>query len=144
MVTIRIQLAVYYEILFGSVCSFGLLNCVSEKSNCEEANDDIFLPSSQIPINMKIKKEKYTNSKDNSESNGDFINLQINNDSTSEEEEQQNESSTTLEKCTMTYNAGYLAKKCLDKFHCEQCQKHLTKSKCSLDDNNQLLIEGPV
>jgi hypothetical protein len=33
---------------FASVCSFGLLNCALEKSNCEE-DDDIFLNSSQTP-----------------------------------------------------------------------------------------------
>lgn len=33
-----------------------------------------------------------------------------------------------------------MAKKCLEKFHCEQCQNYLLKSNTTLDDKNQLLI----
>ncbi|XP_025199564.1 uncharacterized protein LOC112597652 isoform X2 [Melanaphis sacchari] len=119
---------------FASVCSFGLLNCASEKSNCEE-DDDIFLVSSQTPTNDDIENH----SQQNMESYNKSSNLIEDNDSTSEEEPD-NESRTTLEKCSTIYYAGYLAKKCLDKFQCDQCQTFLLKPCKDLDDKQQLLI----
>ncbi|KAL4152877.1 hypothetical protein QTP88_000710 [Uroleucon formosanum] len=119
---------------FASVCSFGLLNCASEKSNCEE-DDDIFLVSSQTPINDDIENH----SQQNMESYNKSSNLIEDNDSTSEEEPD-NESRTILEKCSTIYYAGYLAKKCLDKFQCDQCQTFLLKPCKDLNDKQQLLI----
>ncbi|KAL4148876.1 hypothetical protein QTP88_003021 [Uroleucon formosanum] len=116
------------------VCSFGLLNCASEKSNCEE-DDDIFLVSSQTPINDEIENH----SQQNMESYNKSSNLIQDNDSTSEEEPD-NESRTILEKCSTIYYAGYLAKKCLDKFQCDQCQTFLLKPCKDLNDKQQLLI----
>ena len=124
---------------FASVCSFGLLNCASEKSNCEE-DDDVFLASSNIPIKAQIDNIKNNNSsKENWESNRQISKSETCNDSTSEEEPQ-NETFTTLEKCSQIYYGGYLAKKCLEKFHCEQCQNYLLKPNITLDDKDQLLI----
>jgi len=83
--------------------------------------------------------ENNNNSKDNWESNEQFSKSPTYNDSTSEEE-LHNETFTTLEKCSQVYYAGYLAKKCLEKFHCEQCQTYLVNSNTTLDNKYQLLI----
>lgn len=39
----------------------------------------------------------------------------------------------------MTYFAGYLAYKCMNKFNCDDCKKYLSKEK-SLTDKNQILL----
>lgn len=39
---------------FASVCSFGLLNCASEKSNCEEDDDTFLAPSETSTQNTNI------------------------------------------------------------------------------------------
>lgn len=50
------------------------------------------------------------------------------------------ESTTTLEECSITYFAGYLAKSCIQNFHnCDLCNKNLLKN-ADLDDEKQLLI----
>lgn len=47
----------------------------------------------------------------------------------------------TLEDCSVSYFAGYLAFKCLNKFHdCENCIKALIKKEIDLNDEAQLLI----
>lgn len=124
---------------FASVCSFGLLNCASDKSNCEE-DDDVFLNYSQTP--MQTDMDNNINNKTDLEYNSQFSSLPIysSSDSESTPEEEPPNHSTTLEKCSMVYYAGYLAKKCLDKFQCEECHKYLLKSNKELDDKNQLLI----
>lgn len=45
----------------------------------------------------------------------------------------------TLEECSLTYFAGYLAKSCLAKYHCNICSNNLLKE-FDLDDDKQLLI----
>ena len=45
----------------------------------------------------------------------------------------------TLEDCSVTYFAGYLALKCIKKFNCEYCKDQLIIEK-DLNDKNQILI----
>lgn len=100
----------------------------------------MFLTSNQTLISVEIEKENYFNEQDNSESNNEFLNLHnIDNYSTSDEEPHV-ESINTLEKCSITYFAGYLAKKCLEKFQCEQCKKYLVTLNDTLDEKDHLLI----
>lgn len=48
---------------------------------------------------------------------------------------------SSLEQCALVYFAGYLVKKCLDKFCCTQCEKLMLKSNCDkLSDESELLI----
>lgn len=74
------------------------------------------------------------------EVDNDTQNLESNLIADKEEKEPQNETSINLEKCSTIYYVGYLAKKCLDKFQCKQCQIFLLKSSEDLDDKDQLLI----
>ncbi|KAL7306153.1 hypothetical protein TKK_0001599 [Trichogramma kaykai] len=46
----------------------------------------------------------------------------------------------TLLKCSMKYVAGYLAHKCLIKFHCESCRSTLIRENQNLEANEDLLI----
>lgn len=45
----------------------------------------------------------------------------------------------SLEDCSITYFAGYLAFKCIKKFNCKYCECELITEKL-LDEKNQLLI----
>ncbi|KAL7291658.1 hypothetical protein TKK_0014696 [Trichogramma kaykai] len=46
----------------------------------------------------------------------------------------------TLLRCSMKYVAGYLAHKCLIKFHCESCRSTLIRENQNLEANEDLLI----
>lgn len=46
----------------------------------------------------------------------------------------------SLETCSVTYFSGYLAKNCLDKFVCSDCELNLTLSKTNLNDESLLLL----
>ncbi|CAI6348061.1 unnamed protein product [Macrosiphum euphorbiae] len=47
----------------------------------------------------------------------------------------------SLETCSITYFAGYLAKKCIQKFNCEMCKLNLI-TKTNKNDENQLLLHN--
>lgn len=47
--------------------------------------------------------------------------------------------SATLEKCSVIYFAGYLVKKCLDRFECEDCKTSLEADK-DFDNEGEILI----
>ncbi|KAL4090198.1 hypothetical protein QTP88_025097 [Uroleucon formosanum] len=49
-------------------------------------------------------------------------------------------SKPTLETCATTYFAGYLAKKCLDKYKCEDCGLLLISNEQLHRDNHQILL----
>lgn len=51
----------------------------------------------------------------------------------------ENSKKVTLEECSMTYFAGYLAKSCIEKNSCQVCAKNLLQE-INLKDNKQLLI----
>lgn len=47
---------------------------------------------------------------------------------------------TTLEDCSIAYFAGYLAKKCIEKYNCQKCITNLLKHEEILTDPKQMLI----
>jgi len=47
----------------------------------------------------------------------------------------------SLETCSITYFAGYLAQKCIQKFNCEKCKLNLI-TKTNKNDENQLLLHN--
>lgn len=95
----------------------------TDLSNCETDYDyNLFDPSlqnmnstitSNIPINSVDFDSFISNSSEDS-------NIEYND---------YNEQKITLEYCSNTYFAGYLAKKCIDQFKCPKCELIILKTK---------------
>jgi len=47
---------------------------------------------------------------------------------------------TTLEDCSITYFAGYLAKRCVDNFNCTYCKNIMLTDKEDIDQNKMLIL----
>lgn len=108
----------------------------TESSNCENDFDyNLFDPGSQNATistpntDTDTLVESVSDSFVSSEEEGDF-NQCLNN-----KEEQ-----ITLETCSNTYFAGYLAKKCIDQFKCTKCELIILKSNDFLFDDQEYLI----
>lgn len=110
----------------------------SEKSNCE-TDEDINLPLNDEDLDETCKSESMrnnevsdnldTSSSSSTTSSSDHL-------SSSFKRISQN---ITLKDCSNTYFAGYLIKKCVDKFKCKDCENVLSASG-NLEDKKQLLI----
>jgi len=119
---------------FRSTCIFSL--CTSKGANCENIIENIdsqtnkqdvtFLEGEQI-INIENDQSSDTNSECS------LI------DTVVSVPENLNTIPVTLEDCSVTYFAGYLALKCIKKFNCEYCKDQLIIEK-DLNDKNQILI----
>ncbi|CAI6351887.1 unnamed protein product [Macrosiphum euphorbiae] len=108
----------------------------TESSNCENDFDyNLFDPGSQNATistpntDTDTLVESVSDSFVSSEEEGNF-NQCLNN-----KEEQ-----ITLETCSNTYFAGYLAKKCIDQFKCTKCELIILKSNDFLFDDQEYLI----
>ncbi|CAH1731462.1 unnamed protein product [Aphis gossypii] len=131
---------------FASICSFCLLNCASEKSNCEDDEDNFLTPEiltdlliDDTPKDKDVDVPKTTFIASSSEGY----------DSSSDSEDTSYDctenkslpmSSLSLEKCSLEYYAGYLGMKCFKKFQCNECYYQLISTNKSLVDKDQLFI----
>lgn len=120
---------------YANICTFSLMKC-SELCNCEDDND-VFLTVdvlSDVANNERTtieQKEQVLDELENSprSSNSDLSLYMY-----------APEEITTLETCSIVYFAGYLVKKCLDFFNCDNCLIQLVKDNNAMNDKNQLLI----
>lgn len=112
------------------------MRCSSNCSNCEPDEDefltvdvlkDISIDPAIEPT-VKLEETYYYNASDSDSSSTTSINDSKTIDTVD---------NISLEVCSTAYFAGYLAKKCWDKFGCTEC--NLTKSK-DLNDKSILLI----
>lgn len=127
---------------FASICSFSLMK-VSDKCNCE-VDQDNFLTLDALKENDVVLNTCQ------SDMNTNFINENINsiytfqnsddsNEYSSESELENDEQNFTLEDCSISYFAGYLAKRCIDNFQCENC-KQVLLNKEIYNNSNEILI----
>lgn len=118
-----------------STCIFSL--CTSKGANCEDIDNGEEEPNNHESILLSIDQSKINeNSSDTEES----LSISVNSTSTSNSSnEEYSESTVSLEDCSVTYFAGYLAFKCIKKFNCKYCECQLVTEKL-LDEKNQLLI----
>lgn len=124
---------------FASICSFSLLNCASEKSNCEDDEDNFLTPEvlsdlqiDDTPKDKDVDIPKTTSIASSSSDSDDTYNCT--------ENESIPMSSLSLEKCSLEYYAGYLAMKCVKKIECNKCYNQLINTNKSLVDKDQLFI----
>lgn len=121
---------------FRSSCIFSL--CASKGANCEETQetDDfnvIIDPVINVPISSLGNE---INETDSSCSDTESI---ISSNSSTLPFDQNQITKVTLEDCSVTYFAGYLAYKCIKKFNCHFCQNNFLTSK-DLNEKNQILL----
>ena len=122
-----------------SNCIFSL--CTSKGTNCEVTQED----NNPIVIDPVRPKNKVNciSPTLNSDSDTEFIsNLSLFASISSDEDSVNNETignDVTLEDCSVSYFAGYLGFKCLNKFNCNHCQHELFTNK-NLTDKKQLLL----
>ncbi|CAI6371260.1 unnamed protein product [Macrosiphum euphorbiae] len=130
---------------FSSICSFSLLNCTSEKSNCEEDNDTFLTPNilSNTP-SPSVELEFLDTVDENKSTEVDLVKeIEVDEDSEIYDldlEYERNNEGGSLEEFAVIYYAGYLAMKCLKKFDCEKCHTTLLHPDKMLNDKNQLLL----
>ncbi|KAF0711154.1 Transposable element P transposase, partial [Aphis craccivora] len=88
---------------FSSICSFSLLNCTSEKSNCEEDNDTFLTPNilSNTPSKWDTVDENESIEVDLAKEIEEIYDLDL--------EYEHNNEGGSLEECAIIYYAGYLA-----------------------------------
>lgn len=135
---------------FANICSFSLMKC-SELCNCEEDNDEYLTVNSLE--NCNLSSPDLTCSQSNSQNNlneniifdedeellidssvSSNILLEINS------KDQLFNQPVTLETCSVFYFVGYLAKKCIKKFNCSNCETNLFNTDEFLNDPNSLLM----
>lgn len=109
------------------------MQCTSCCSNCE-ADEDNYM-TVDVFENVTVVPEPAV---------GEYLNETLESDSSfSETSGSPNTTGEaipiSLETCSITYFAGYLAQKCLQKFNCEMCKFNLIK-KTNINDENQLLL----
>jgi hypothetical protein len=109
-------------------------------SNCEPDNDSNLL--STIFKSTSVEQEMVSDS-ENSDDPLDPL-IQNKSDDISDMIEQPLKTGerkyVTLQDCSEMYFAGYLIKKCLDKFNCSMCSEKLQIQDTEIDDARQLLI----
>lgn len=117
----------------------------SEKCNCELDQDDFLtvdilndvdVTQNQTNINHQESEpaEKYKNNRSD-------ILFQTSSSSSSESEPENIENTkTTLEDCSITYFAGYFAKRCVDNFNCTYCKNIMLTDKEDIDQNKMLIL----
>lgn len=125
-----------FRCCFSHICSYSLMKCISTCNNCE-ADDNEFLT-------IDVLKDVVVNTSNNTDiiqtsSNFDSDQQQTtDSDSSTQLFEIPNSLEVSLETFIYIYFAGYLAKKCMDKFNCTFCD--LVKPKENLCDEKQLLL----
>lgn len=93
------------------------LKIATENTNCEDSsNDNNILTRISTPI---VNTEKH-----------ETLNLNINLGGIQ---------NISLESCSRKYTAGYIIKKCIEKFRCEKCQKYLLAIN-SVDASDELIV----
>ncbi|CAG9819586.1 unnamed protein product [Phaedon cochleariae] len=116
----------------------------SDTSNCEE-DDDVNLmtiPSKTTTSTASYLTEGYIEVPGDPPSTENSIDNEIFPSSSSSSDEEDSSSDVTLEDCSNSYFAGYLAKKCVEKFECNKCKEFLIVDDTDiiLNDPKQLLI----
>ncbi|CAI6353573.1 unnamed protein product [Macrosiphum euphorbiae] len=124
-----------FRCCFGHICTYSLMQCSTCCSNCED-DDDNYLTTADVenvtvvpgPVVVEDLNETLESVSSFSETSGSpkttFEATPI-----------------SLETCSITYFAGYLAKKCIQKFNCEMCKLNLI-TKTNKNDENQLLLHN--
>ncbi|CAI6377798.1 unnamed protein product [Macrosiphum euphorbiae] len=124
-----------FRCCFGHICTYSLMQCSTCCSNCED-DDDNYLTTADVenvtvvpgPVVVEDLNETLESVSSFSETSGSpkttFEATPI-----------------SLETCSITYFAGYLAKKCIQKFNCEMCKFNLI-TKTNKNDENQLLLHN--
>jgi len=129
MVIIEILLPEHSAVVLAS-----LMKCISTCNNCE-ADDNEFLT-------IDVLKDAVVNTSNSTDiiktSNFDSDQQKTDSDSSTQFEIPNSLDDVSLETCSIIYLAGYLAKKCLDKFNCSFCD--LIKPKENVCDEKQLLL----
>jgi len=112
------------------------MKCATSCNNCEPDDSEFMTVEVLKDIKIEIETESSTD-----EVLNENINVTIDSDDLETTSTCSTSSPThpTLETCSITYFAGYLAKKCLDNFKCEDCRLKLVTSG-DLEDDHQLLI----
>lgn len=112
------------------------MKCATSCNNCETDDSEFMTVEVLKDIKIEIETESSTD-----EVLNENINVTIDSDDLETTSTCSTSSPThpTLEICSITYFAGYLAKKCLDNFKCEDCRLKLVTSG-DLKDDHQLLI----
>lgn len=111
------------------------MRCNSSCSNCEtddgefltvDVLKDIGVENNKELTDLPAIEENNCNETDFNSSNSPILS--------------NNSNQLSLETCSVTYFAGYLAKKGLDQFNCSDCELNLIISKTNLNDESLLLI----
>jgi len=90
----------------------------SSSSNCEP-DDDIHLMTHSVNNDVQIDEDSSESTISSNESSDSWRLESI---------QLENEAVVTLENCSNTYFAGYLAMKCILKFSCLNCEQLMVKS----------------
>jgi hypothetical protein len=126
-----------FRTCFASICSFTLMK-TSEKCNCE--NDDDKSLTVDLLSDINIEKKINDQLTDKNEDTPIFESLSDCSSSSSSSPILINKLLPVfLEECSILYFAGYLAKRCIDNFKCQNCELSIIEQDI-LDDPNQLLI----
>lgn len=116
------------------------MRCNSSCSNCEtddgefltvDVLEGIDVENDKELSNLPVKENNY-NEIDSDSSNSPIL--------CNSSPSTNNSNTLSLETCSVTYFAGYLAKKCLDQFSCYDCELNLIVSKTNLYDESLLLL----
>jgi len=112
------------------------MKCATSCSNCEPDDSEFMTVEVLKDIKIEIEIESRTDEalNENIDVTTDSDDLEISSTYTIS-----SPTLPTLETCSITYFAGYLAKKCIDNFKCEDCRLKLV-TRDDLEDDHQLLI----
>lgn len=118
---------------FASICSFSLMKA-SDKCNCEEDKEN-FLTINELKRSevMKSTCDFEVDTNLINENPNEILNTFFQNNDDDESHLEATSSTVldcTLENNSVVYFAGYLAKRCIDNFQCENCKNIL------VDNNN--------
>lgn len=118
----------HFRLSLQAVMTASLQKC-SERANCED-DDDIFIMDIRSPSDVDLPDNPEEVTATTFESDGEEAEIHTSTQ----------EISVSLETCSITYFAGYVAHCTIKKFNCDCCKNVLIKTDHILKDENELLI----
>lgn len=110
------------------------MKCCTSCNNCEPDTDEFIITDVLKDIDVNIPEEIVDSSED------EQYEIFDSESSLSSPARPILQVKPTLQTCSEVYFTGYLAKKCLSKFTCLECQLNLINSNKNLDNQQDLLI----
>lgn len=126
-----------FRCCFGHICSFSFMKCATSCNNCKPDNSEFM--TVEVLKDIKIETEIESRIDEALNENFDVTTDSDDLETSSTYSSTSSPTHPTLETCSITYFAGYLAKKYIDNYKCEDCRLKLVTPD-DLEDDHQLLI----